>query len=98
MRRRPQFSIAALMVLVLCAGVALTLMRLLEDPNISSALSGLALGGLLFAVSASVIYLGLGCIHLAIYLGLGCIHLAIWLFRRLRFSKLRRGISGGRTA
>jgi hypothetical protein len=64
------------MALVLCAGVVLTLMRLLGDPNISSALSGLAIGGLLFVVSASVIYLCLGCIHLV-----------IWLFHRLRFSK-----------
>jgi hypothetical protein len=82
MRRRRQFSIAALMELILYAGVALTLMRLLEDPDISSALLVLASGGLLVVVSASVIYLCLSCIHRVIR-----------LFRRLRFSNVTsRGI------
>jgi hypothetical protein len=70
MRRRHQFSIAALMVLVLGTGVALTPMR---DPLIRSALIGLALGGVLFVVGASVIY---GCV--------GCVVVVVRLVRRLR--------------
>jgi hypothetical protein len=54
MRRRRQFSIASLMALILCAGVGLALLR---DPNIRAALVGLALGGLLFVVMVSVIYI-----------------------------------------
>jgi hypothetical protein len=55
MRRRHQFSTAALMALVLCTGVGLALLR---DPNIKAALIGLALGGLLFVVLVSVVYIG----------------------------------------
>ncbi len=70
MRRRHQFSTAALMALVLCTAVALTLLR---DPLIRAALIGLALGSVLFVVGASVIY---GCVW--------CVVLVVRLVRRLR--------------
>jgi hypothetical protein len=65
MRRRRQFSIAALMTVILCTGVILALLR---DPNIESALEGLAIGGLLFAVLAGVVYVLFGCILLIVWL------------------------------
>jgi hypothetical protein len=58
------------MALIFCTGVV---MALLTDPLIRSALVGLALGGVLFAVLCSVIYLISGCIVLVVR-----------LFRRLR--------------
>jgi hypothetical protein len=63
MRRRHQFSIAALMAVVFCTAVALALLR---DPPIRWALTGLALGGVLFIVLVSVIYICSRCVLLLV--------------------------------
>jgi hypothetical protein len=63
MPRRRQCSIAALMVLVFCTGVALSLRR---DREISPFLTILTFTGLLFIVLAWLVSFSFGCIHLAI--------------------------------
>jgi hypothetical protein len=65
MRRRHQFSTAALMALILCTGVGLALLR---DPLIRSALVGLTIGGLLFVVLAAVIYVFYACLVMVVRL------------------------------
>jgi hypothetical protein len=63
MKRRRQVSIATLMAVVFCTGIALALLR---DPPIRWALTGLALGGVLFAVLVSVIYICRVCLLLVV--------------------------------
>jgi hypothetical protein len=53
------------MTLVFCTGVALALLR---DPNIRAALTGMALGSLLFLVAVSVMYFGVVCVRLIVRL------------------------------
>jgi glycerol uptake facilitator-like aquaporin len=65
MRRRHQFSIGALMTLVLATGVLLAHLR---DPNSRAALTALAISSLLFVASWSVIYACTACISWAIRL------------------------------
>ena len=79
MRRQRQFTIAALMTLVLGSAIVLALAR---DPDIRSALTGLAIGSVLFVDLASVIYISVGCI---LWTSVGCILLIDRLFRWLRY-------------
>jgi len=78
MRTRRQFSIAALMTLVLGTAVVLACAR---DLNIRSAVAGLAIGSVLFVGVASVVYISVGCI---LWTSVGCIFLIDRLFHWLR--------------
>ena len=73
MRKPHQFSIAALMTLVLCSAVVAALVR---HPDTRTVLIEMATGSLMFVLSASLIYF---CFW--------CIYLVIWLFRRIRSRK-----------
>jgi hypothetical protein len=81
MRRQRQFTIAALMTLVLGSAIVLALAR---DPIVRSALTGLAIGSVLLAGVTFVVYLSVGCI---LWTSVGCILLIDRLFRWLRYRK-----------